>query len=134
MTWFGGCLPLTVPVLEVHALDDLAHAQNIRGSAENVQAHPSISGIQSGERLDGLGSLAGVVCISPGSHDRTQDHKPEGKEGEGSNAASKPQNFAIGNDNDGQILENGVHGNREILEGLGACVDHADEEEGDGEP
>jgi hypothetical protein len=37
-------------------------------------------------------------------------------------------------EDDGQVLEDGVDGDAEELQGLAAGVDHADQQEGDGEP
>jgi len=130
-------IPPTVVVLEVHLLDNLAHAQHIGRGANNVHAHPGVAGVQGGESSRGLGRVSAVdggLDISPGGNDGAEHHQSEGQQGEGRHAAAEPEDLAVCNDDDGQVLEDGVDGDGEELEGLGAGVDHADEEQRDGEP
>lgn len=42
-------------------------------------------------------------------------HECEGHEGEGRHGASEPEDLAVGDQDDGQVLEDGVDGNREVL-------------------
>ena len=130
--------PLTVIVLEVHLLDNLAHAQNVRGGAEHVHAHPRVTGVQGGDSIGSLGSvtdaLDGGLDIGPSSNDGTEDHQTEGEQSHGGDAAAEPEDLTVGDDNDGQVLEDGVHGNGEELERLGAGIDHAHEQQRDREP
>lgn len=64
---------LTVPVLESHLLDNLAHRKEIGGAAENVHAHPSIASIQRGHGSGGVAEVKvarnGTLDISPRSYD-----------------------------------------------------------------
>ena len=46
----------------------------------------------------------------------------------------EPQHLAVRDEDNRQILEDSVHRNTQELEGLCRGVDHADKEEGDGEP
>ena len=47
---------------------------------------------------------------------------------------TKPEDFAVRDENNGQVLEYGVNGDGKVFERPGRGIDHADEEEGDGEP
>lgn len=130
---------LTVKILEVGQLDALAHAQDIGGGAEAVEHHPEIAGIQGrngiGGRLRGLCSGGkSMLDVCPGRYDGAEDHQAKREQGHGCDGASEPEHLAVGNYDDGEILENGIHRNGEELDGPGTRVDHADEEEGDGEP
>lgn len=124
----------TVPILEVHLVDNLAHAQNVRSRAENVHGHPEVTGIQSRKSIS-IASSSAVVTrdsaldISPGSNHRAQNHETERREGDGCDGTTKPENLAIGNGDDGQVLEDGVDRHGEVLQSLGACVDHTNEDE-----
>jgi hypothetical protein len=127
----------TVIVLKVHLLNDLAHAENIRRSAHNVHAHPRVAGIESRQGARGIERVHAIksgLNISPGSNDGAEHHQTEREKGQGSDAAAEPENFAVGDHDDGQVLEDGVDGNREVLQRLGASVDHANEEQRDREP
>lgn len=130
---------LTVKILEVGQLNALLHAQNVGGSAEAVEHHPQVSGVQGRHGIDsGLSGLAhagqSVLDIGPGGNDGAEDHQAEGEESHWCDSAAEPEHLAICDQNDCQVLEDGVDGDREELEGPRAGVDHADEEEGDGEP
>ena len=131
---------LTVPILEVHFLDDLAHRQNVGRSAENIHSHPRITSIQgrNGQgslcTLDLSTSIERMLDISPSSNYRAENHKPECEKSGCCDASSEPQNLSICSDNDGQVLEDRVDRDREELKGFGAGIDHTDEEKGDGEP
>jgi len=72
--------------------------------------------------------------IGPGGDDGGEDHEAEGDKGHGGDGPAEPEDFAVGDQDNGEVLEDGVDGDGEELQGFGAGVDHADEEEGDGEP
>ena len=124
-------MPLTVPVSEVHPLDNLAHGQEVRRRADDVEAHPRIPSIerrQRGRRVQRLAKVAvdGALDVGPGGNDGAEHHEAEGEECQRRDAAAEPQNLAVGDGDDGQVLEYGVDGHRQELERLGARVDHAD--------
>jgi hypothetical protein len=75
-----------------------------------------------------------MLDIRPRRNDRAEDHETKGEEGHICDGAAEPEDFAIGDQNDCQVLENGVDGDGKEFEGLRAGVNHADEEEGDREP
>jgi hypothetical protein len=130
---------LTVEVLEVGQLDALPHAQNIGGGAEAVEHHPQVAGVQGGHGLgSGFGRLAhaaqSVLDICPGRNDGAEDHQAKREESHRCDGASEPKHLAVCDQDDGQVLEDGVDGDREELERPCARVDHADEQEGDGKP
>lgn len=72
--------------------------------------------------------------ISPGSDDGAENHETKGKENDGGDAATKPENFTISDNNDGQVLEDGEDGNRKELESLSGGVDHTSKQSGNREP
>ena len=133
---------LTVKVLEVGELDALAHAQHVRGGAEAVDQHPDVARVES---RDLVGCLAGQSSISgvgregvgdvrPGCDDGAEDHEAEAQQGHARDGSAEPQHLAVCDQDDGQVLEDGVDGDAEELQGLAAGVDHADQQQGDGEP
>jgi hypothetical protein len=127
----------TVKVLEVCQLDALAHAEDVTGAAEAVQGHPDVARVQGGDLVaGGRARVAGqsVLDVCPCSDEGREDHETKGEESGSGDAAAEPQDLTVGDQDDGQVLENGVNGDGEVLQGLGRRVDHADEEEGDGEP
>ena len=75
-----------------------------------------------------------MLNIRPGGNHTTQHHEPEAEQGHARHAAAEPQHLAVRDEDDGQVLEDGVDGDAEVLQGFEGGVDHADEEEGDGEP
>jgi len=79
-------------------------------------------------------SFNGSLDVRPRSNDGAEHHQTKREQGHGRDASTEPEDLSVGNDDDGQVLEDGVHGNREELERLGARVDHSDEEQRDGEP
>lgn len=134
-----------IPILKVHLLDDLAHAQEVRGSEKDIESHPSVTGVESGHLISTVGAGAGksrarsiggegVLNVGPGGDDGGEDHEAEGEEGGWGDRAAEPEDLAVGNDDDGQVLEDGVDWDGKELEGFGGGVDHADEEEGDWKP
>ena len=72
--------------------------------------------------------------VRPRSNDGAKDHEAEAQQGHACDGSAEPQHLAVCDQDDGQVLENGVDGNGQVLQGLGRGVDHADEEERDGEP
>jgi hypothetical protein len=131
---------LTVEILEVGQLDALPHAQNVGGGAEAVEHHPEVTRVQGGHGSTGGSVLDLAIAaqrmldIRPSGNDGAHDHQAEGEESHMCDGASEPKHLSIGDQDDCQVLEDGVDGDREELEGPGARVDHADEEERDGEP
>ncbi|KAI6768093.1 hypothetical protein HG530_006102 [Fusarium avenaceum] len=121
----------------VHLVDDLAHAQNIRGRTEDVHGHPEVTGVQGSKRI-GIASGGTVVTrnsaldISPSSNHGAQDHKTERSESGRGDGTAEPENLAVCNGNNGQVLEDGVDRHRKELQSLGACVDHTNEDERNG--
>ena len=79
-------------------------------------------------------ALQSVLNVCPSCDDRAEDHKAESEERHAGNRAAEPQNFTIGDQNDGQVLEDSIDGDGEKLEGLGAGVYHDNESQGYGKP
>jgi hypothetical protein len=132
--------PLTIKVLEVGKLNSLAHNQEKGGTADAVEQHPQVSSVQGrdgvGRRLCSMshGAAESMLDICPGCDNGAENHQTEREEGHGGDGATEPQHLSVCDENDSQVLEDGVDGNREKLERPSARVDHADEEKGDGEP
>lgn len=125
----------TVEILEVGQLYALAHAQHVRRGAQAVDQHPDVAGVQSGDLAGGVtAALNGVLDISPSGDERAENHQAEGEEGQVGDRATKPEDLSVGNQDDGQVLEDRVDGDGEELKSLGSGVDHADQEQRDGEP
>ena len=125
----------TVKVLEVGQLDPLAHAEHIGGCAHAVDHHPDVASVQSRDLHRSVAAaLDGVLDVGPSGNDRTEDHQTKGEQGHASDRAAKPEDLTVRDEDDGQVLEDGIHGDRKELEGLGAGVDHADQQKSNGEP
>lgn len=75
-----------------------------------------------------------MLNVGPSRNDGAEDHQSEGEQGHGGDGAAEPEHLTVGDQDDGQVLEDGVDGNREVFERPGTGVDHADEEESNGEP
>lgn len=129
-------IELTVKILEVGQLYALAHVQAVERGAKTIGHHPDITSIQ-GRNL-GASVCSGcerMLNIGPSSNNGTGDHQSEGEQSEtGNSRTTKPEDFSVSDQNDGQVLEDGVDGDREELQGLGAGEDHSDKEKSDGEP
>ena len=130
---------LTIKVLEVGKLDALPHAKDESGTADTVEHHPQVTGVQGGDslsrRLCGVAHAGeGMLNVCPSCNDGAEDHQTEGEESHGCNGATKPEHLTVRDQDDGQVLEDGVDGDREELERPGTCVDHTDEEESNREP
>ncbi len=125
----------TVKVLEVGQLNTLAHAKHVGRGAEAIDHHPDVASIESGDLAAGItAALNGMLDVGPGGDDGAENHQAEGEEGHVGDRATEPEDLTIGDQNDGQVLEDGVDGDGEELEGLGAGVDHADQQKRNGEP
>ena len=129
----------TVKVFEVSQLYSLSHAQDIGRRAEAVEKHPHVPSIEGGDlgRSFGAGmpiKMQRMLNIRPCCNDGTQNDETKREEGQSCYRSTKPEYLSIGGDYDGQVLENGEHGNGEVLESFRAGVDHADQEERDRKP
>lgn len=125
----------TIKVLEVGQLDALAHAEHVGRCAQAVDHHPDVASVESGNLAAGItAALNGMLDVGPGGDDGAENHQAEGEKGHVGDRATEPEDLTIGDQNDGQILEDSVDGDGEELEGLGAGVDHADQQKGNGEP
>lgn len=125
----------TVKVLEVGQLDALAHAEHVGRGAQAVDHHPDVASIESGDLAAGIAAaLNGVLDVGPGGDDGAENHQAEGEEGHVGDRATEPEDLTVGDQDNSQVLEDSVDGDGEELEGLGTGVDHADQQEGDGEP
>jgi hypothetical protein len=103
----------TVKVLEIGQLDALAHAENVGGAAEAVESHPDVARVESRDLVVGnRARVAGksMLNVGPCSNKRREDHQTKGEEGKGCHAAAEPEDFAVGNEDDGQVFEDGVDG------------------------
>lgn len=72
--------------------------------------------------------------IGPGTDDRTQYHESKRQERETGHGTPEPENLAVGNEDDGQVFEDGVGWDGDVLEGFGGGKDHDDQETGYGRP
>lgn len=107
----GGKEPHTVEILEVGQLDALAHAQDIGRGAQAVDQHPDVSSVQGGDLAGGVtGALHSMLDISPGSNERAENHQTEREQSEVSDGATEPENLSIGDQDNGQVLEDSVDG------------------------
>ena len=122
-----------IPVLEPGDLDPLSHGQDVGGREQAVHAHPQVSDVEVGEdrscrtdeghvgprdRVDrGPAVLGdhGVVNIGPGGDDRGTDHEEERDEREPSDVPAEPDDFTVGDQDDGQVFKDRVDGDREEL-------------------
>jgi hypothetical protein len=127
---------LTIKVLEVCELDALAHAEDISGRAEAVDQHPDIARVERCDLVGGLSSKSitgvgrqSVRDICPRSDDRAKDHQAEAQQSHVGDGAAEPEHLAICDQDNGQVLEDGVYGNAEELKRLAAGVDHSNEKE-----
>lgn len=124
----------TVKVLEVGKLDALPHAEQVCSRAEAVHHHPSVASIECRDLLAAASASQSVLNVCPRSNDRAEDHQAKGEQSHWCDVSAKPDDLTICNENNCQILEDGIDGNAEILQRLGRGIDHADKEEGDWKP
>ena len=78
--------------------------------------------------------LQSVLNVRPCRDHRTQYHQAEAQQLHTRHAASEPEDLAVCDEDDGQVLEDGVYRDGEELESFGRGVDHANEEQRDGKP
>ena len=93
-----------VEVLEVGQLDSLSHEENEGGGGEAVQGHPEVADVEV-HRAAGVG-------VAVGGDDGREHHEDEGAERHRGHLAAEPQDLAVGDQDDGQVLEDGVDRNR----------------------
>ena len=124
----------TVKVLEVGQLDPLAHSQNVRGCAETVDQHPDVPSVQSRDPSSSIRILKRMFDISPRGDDGAEHHQTKGEKRKTRHRATEPQHFSVCNEDDSQVFENGVDGDREELKRLGASVDHTNQKQSNREP
>ena len=79
-------------------------------------------------------TLQRMLDVGPGSDDRAQHDQTKREKCQTRHGAAKPKHLAVCGDDDGQVLEDGIHGNGEKLYGLAAGVDHSNKKERDGKP
>lgn len=124
-----------VKVAKVGQLDSLSHVQHKRRTGKAVGQHPEVANVESGH---GVGSVSrhgnGSRDITPSSNDGGHDHEHEGAECHAGDASAKPQNLTVGDQDNRQVLENGVDGDRQKLQSLGRGVDHDHKQQSNGEP
>jgi hypothetical protein len=75
-----------------------------------------------------------MTDICPCCDDGREYHEAEGKECHTGHGTAKPEDFTVGDENNCQVLEDGVDGDGKVFERPGRGIDHANEEEGDGKP
>lgn len=75
-----------------------------------------------------------MLDIGPSGNDGADHHQTKGEQSQGCDGAAKPKNLSVCDEDDGQVLEDGVDRDGQELKSPGTGVDHADEEERDGEP
>lgn len=119
-----------VEVLEVGQLDTDSHEQHKGGRGETVGEHPEVSQVQRVHVVGGLGGSA----VTVGGKDRREDHQQERAQGHGGDGAAKPQNLTVSDQDDGQVLENGVDWDGQELQRLGGRVDHGHKQKGNRHP
>lgn len=74
-------------------------------------------------------ALQCMLNVCPGSNHGAEHHEAKREKGNPRDGATEPDDFAIGDQNNGQVLEDGVDGDRKVLQGLGTGVDHDDQKE-----
>lgn len=126
-----------VEIAELGLLNTLAHAEDETGIGKTVSSHPEVADVEA-SISSGLtklsGSRLGNRDIGPSSDDRRKNNKEERKEGHGADRTAKPDNLTVGNENDGNILEDGEDRNRKELHGLGSGVNHQDQKNRNWQP
>lgn len=129
----------TIKILKVGELDPLPHAQHVTRGTQAVDQDPDIPGVQRAQCLRLLRAAVAIRAdgradVRPRGNDTRHHHETEREQRHGADRAAKPQHLAVGDQDDCQVLEDGVDGDAEELEGLGRGVDHGDEQQRDGEP
>lgn len=119
-----------VKVLEVGQLDSDSHVQHEGGGSETVGKHPEVSEVQTVHVFSSLGTSR----VTVGSKNRGEDHQQERTQSKVGNLTAKPQDLTVSNQNDSQVLENGVDRDRQVNQGLRGGVNHGNKENRDGKP
>lgn len=132
-------LPLTVEIFKVGQLDPLPHAQNERRVTQAIHEHPDVARIQRGQLGRSLMTRMSVVLkrvsdVGPRRNDGAQNHEPEREQGQSGDRAAKPKHLAVRDQDDGEVLEDGVDRDRQKLKGFAPRVDHADKQDRDWKP
>jgi hypothetical protein len=70
-----------------------------------------------------------MLNVCPSRDDGTQDHQSEREKSHWCDGATKPKDLAVCDQNNRQILEDGVDGDREVFESFGTGIDHSDQED-----
>ena len=78
--------------------------------------------------------LKSVLNVCPCRNDGAEHHEAKGEKGHASDGTTEPQDFAVSDQDDGQIFEDSVDGDREELKSFGAGVYHDNESQGYGKP
>lgn len=116
-----------VKVLEVSQFDSLSHVQDKGSGRETVDKHPEVTNTE--QTRVGVGLL-----VTHTGNDGGQNHQEEGTQGHWGHRSSKEQNLTVCNEDDGQVLEHGVHWDGQELQGLRTGVDHQHEQNRDRSP
>ena len=102
---------LTVVSLESSLGNTLPHEKHKHRVTDAVSDHPSISDIESGDMCCCIRlCVQGMLDISPSCKHRTQDHETERGERHARDLVSEDEFFTICDEDDGQVLGNGVDG------------------------
>lgn len=120
----------SVKVLKVGQLDSNSHVQDERSRGKTVGKHPKIAKVQRIHVVLSLDTCGVTVC----GKNRGEDHQQKGAQGHCGDLTAKPQNFTVGNQNDGQVLEDGVNWNRQVHQSLRGGVDHSNEKKSNRKP
>src|SRR2546421_10074083 len=75
-----------------------------------------------------------MLDACPRRDDGTQADESKGEKSQWCDRAAEPKNLAVCDQDNRQILEDGVDGNRQIFESFCTGIDHSDEEYGYWEP
>lgn len=67
-----------------------------------------------------------MLDVGPCGDDGAQNHESKREQGEAGDRTPEPQYLAVSNEDNGQVLEDSVHRDGEVLKRLGAGIDHAD--------
>lgn len=78
--------------------------------------------------------LQSVLNICPSCNNRAEDHQAKREKGHARNRSTKPEHLAVGDQDDRQVLENGIDRDGEKLKRLCAGVNHHNEGQGYGKP
>lgn len=119
-----------VEVLEVGQLDSDSHEQHETGRGETVGEHPEVTQVHSVQILGGL--LLSAVTV--GGKNRGENHQKERAQGHGSDLTTEPQDLTVSDQDNGQVLEDRVDWDRQVSQGLGAGVDHGNQQKSDWHP